>query len=173
MKKLPIGISTFKEIRQKYGYYVDKTALLKKLIDNGKYYFLFRPRRFGKSLFLDTLKQAFLAEKEYFKGLFLEKNRDWTQKYPVIHISFGGGVIETREILDKSIHALIKENARHYAVEIVVTSHNYLQTSLDLLPYQHKTSVIPVSVEEYSYPQPEESRKEYWRRKVGDNYFFL
>ena len=65
MKKLPIGVSTFKEIRQEYGYYVDKTALVKQLVEHGKYFFLSRPRRFGKSLFVDTLKQAFLGEKHY------------------------------------------------------------------------------------------------------------
>jgi len=60
MKKLPIGIKSFEKLRTEGFYYVDKTHFVKKLVDEGDYYFLSRPRRFGKSLFLDTLKQAFL-----------------------------------------------------------------------------------------------------------------
>ncbi len=152
MQKLPIGISTFKEIRKKYGYYVDKTLLLKKLVDNGKYYFLARPRRFGKSLFIDTLKQTFLSEKEYFKGLFLEQNWDWAQKYPVIHISFGAGVIENRGILDKSIHALIKENAKYYALEITEeTLHFQFKELIQKLYAQFQQQVV-ILVDEYDKP---------------------
>jgi len=116
MKKLPIGVSTFKEIRQEYGYYVDKTPFVKQLVDHGKYFFLSRPRRFGKSLFVDTLKQAFLGEQTYFKGLFLEDNWDWTQKYPVIHFSFGGGVIENRQSLDIRIEEMLMDNANQYDI---------------------------------------------------------
>jgi len=85
MKKLPIGIQSFEEIRTKNYYYVDKTHFIKKLVDEGSYYFLSRPRRFGKSLFLDTLKQAFLGKKELFTGLYLENNWDWGKSYPVVH----------------------------------------------------------------------------------------
>jgi len=70
MKTLPIGASTLTSIFKDNCYYVDKTPFIKKLVDNGRYYFLSRPRRFGKSLFIETLKQAFLAEKKYFQGLF-------------------------------------------------------------------------------------------------------
>ena len=73
MRKLPIGIQSFEEIRRGGYYYVDKTRFVKKLSDEGKYYFLSRPRRFGKSLFLDTLRCAFEGRKELFEGLFLEK----------------------------------------------------------------------------------------------------
>ncbi|NPA40208.1 MAG: AAA family ATPase, partial [Thermodesulfobacteria bacterium] len=62
--KFPIGIQSFEEIRTEGYYYVDKTPFVKMLVDEGKYYFLSRPRRFGKSLFIDTLKQAFLGKKE-------------------------------------------------------------------------------------------------------------
>ncbi|HDL08234.1 MAG TPA: hypothetical protein ENG35_05790, partial [Desulfobacteraceae bacterium] len=86
MKKLPIGIQSFIEIRTENYYYVDKTPFVKMLVDSGKYYFLSRPRRFGKSLFLDTIKQAFLARKDLFKGLYLENNWDWSSPHPVIHI---------------------------------------------------------------------------------------
>ncbi|MEM4619564.1 MAG: AAA family ATPase, partial [Desulfurococcaceae archaeon] len=93
-KKLPIGISSFEEIRRENYYYVDKTHYVAKLVSEGKYYFLSRPRRFGKSLFVDTLKQAFLGRRELFEGLYLHDHWDWSEVYPVIHIDFGGGVIE-------------------------------------------------------------------------------
>jgi hypothetical protein len=70
MKKLPIGIQSFEEIVTGGYYYVDKTYLVAKLSNEGKYYFLSRPQRFGKSLFLDTIKQAFLGKRELFKGLY-------------------------------------------------------------------------------------------------------
>ncbi|OOC43353.1 AAA family ATPase, partial [Thermosipho sp. 1074] len=74
MKRLPIGIQSFVVVREEKYAYVDKTGYIKKLVEDGKYFFLSRPRRFGKSLFLDTLRQAFLGKKELFKGLYLENN---------------------------------------------------------------------------------------------------
>ncbi len=76
MKKLPIGIQTFSKIREDDYYYVDKSELLQKITQAGSYFFLSRPRRFGKSLFLDTLKEAFLGNEALFKGLYLENNWD-------------------------------------------------------------------------------------------------
>jgi hypothetical protein len=95
-KKLPIGIQTFAKIREADYYYVDKTAFALNLIDNGTHYFLSRPRRFGKSLFLDTLKELFEGNEPLFRGLHVHDKWDWTVKYPVIRISFGGGVIRNR-----------------------------------------------------------------------------
>ena len=68
-KKLPIGIQTLEEIREGNYYYVDKSGFALQLIDQGKYYFLSRPRRFGKSLFLDTLKELFEGNRPLFQGL--------------------------------------------------------------------------------------------------------
>ena len=88
-KKLPIGIQTFREIRESGHYYVDKTPLALRLVDEGKHYFLSRPRRFGKSLFLDTLKELFEGNEALFKGLAAEKPWDWSVQYPVLRFSFG------------------------------------------------------------------------------------
>ncbi len=79
MKKLPLSITTFADIRgndENY-LYVDKTAIAYKLIDQGRYYFLSRPRRFGKSLFVDTLESLFKGKKDLFKGLAIYENWDW------------------------------------------------------------------------------------------------
>ena len=72
-RKLPIGIQTFREIREENYYYVDKTALIQRLMDEGKHYFLSRPRRFGKSLFLDTLKELFEGNEPLFEGLYISR----------------------------------------------------------------------------------------------------
>ena len=71
MQKLPVGIQTFSEIRKQDYLYIDKTQIALDLIENNKYVFLSRPRRFGKSLFLDTLKNIFQANKAYFEELFI------------------------------------------------------------------------------------------------------
>ncbi len=85
MKKYPIGIQTFSKIRKNNFYYVDKSKFVNELlIDGAGYYFLSRPRRFGKSLFLSTMELAFTGKKEFFKGLHLEKNWDWEKKYYII-----------------------------------------------------------------------------------------
>ncbi|MCX8085079.1 MAG: AAA family ATPase, partial [Calditerrivibrio sp.] len=91
MKKLPIGISTFRTIIEENYVYVDKTKEAYELIENGQYYFLSRPRRFGKSLFLDTLRSIFEGKKELFEGLYIYDKWDWSKKYPVIRISFNTG----------------------------------------------------------------------------------
>ena len=77
--KLPIGIQTFREIREDNCYYVDKTGMAVELIRTGKAYFLSRPRRFGKSLFLDTLKELFEGNQELFIGLAAENAWDWSK----------------------------------------------------------------------------------------------
>ena len=68
-RKLPIGIQTFREIREQNHYYVDKTAYIRRLVDEGKHYFLSRPRRFGKSLLIDTLKELFEGNEPLFRGV--------------------------------------------------------------------------------------------------------
>ncbi|MCI5163783.1 MAG: hypothetical protein D3917_17565, partial [Candidatus Electrothrix sp. AX5] len=90
MRKLPIGIQTFSEIREEEYRYVDKTKIAFELINNGKYYFLSRPRRFGKSLFLSTLQAVFEGRKELFHGLYIYDTWDWQATYPVVKISFAG-----------------------------------------------------------------------------------
>jgi len=102
-KKLPIGIQTYREIREEGHYYVDKTPFAQRLIEQGKYFFLSRPRRFGKSLFLDTLKELFEGNRVLFAGLYAEEHWDWSVKYPVIRLSFGSGVLKSTEALDAAI----------------------------------------------------------------------
>lgn len=97
MKKLPIGIQTFAKMIENDYCYVDKTPLIAKLADQGEFYFLSRPRRFGKSLLIDTISEAFQGNKKLFQGLYLENNWDWTKTHPVIRIDFAQGVLTSQQ----------------------------------------------------------------------------
>ena len=109
-QKLPIGIQTFREIREENCYYVDKTAFALKLIAAGKYYFLSRPRRFGKSLFLDTLAELFAGNEPLFRGLYAQDRWNWSKSSPVLRLSFGGGVLKSRPELEQKIRELLDIN---------------------------------------------------------------
>ena len=96
----PIGIQNFESIRQGGYVYVDKTNLIHQLATTGKYYFLSRPRRFGKSLLVSTMEDYFQGKKELFKGLAIEKlEKDWTE-YPVLHLDLSGKTYNKAEDLD-------------------------------------------------------------------------
>jgi hypothetical protein len=110
-RKLPIGIQTFAKIREDDCYYVDKTGFIRQLIAEGSQYFLSRPRRFGKSLLLDTIAEVFAGNEPLFQGLAIHPHWDWSVRYPVIRLSFGGGVVHTREQLDRRIAKLLAVNA--------------------------------------------------------------
>ena len=90
-RRLPIGIQTFREIREEGYYYVDKTAYVRRLVDEGKHYFLSRPRRFGKSLLVDTLKELFEGAEPLFRGLAVHDRWDWSKRYPIVRLDFGKG----------------------------------------------------------------------------------
>jgi len=109
-RSLPIGIQTFREIREGNFYYVDKTGFALRLIDEGKYYFLSRPRRFGKSLFLDTLAELFEGHEALFRGLEAERCWDWSRRSPVIRLSFGGGLVRRPAELDAKIREQLVVN---------------------------------------------------------------
>ena len=92
MSRLPIGIQTFRRIREEGFYYVDKTAYARRLVDDaGPHYFLSRPRRFGKSLFVDMLKELFEGNRKLFRGLAIHDDWDWTKRHPVVRLDFSGG----------------------------------------------------------------------------------
>ena len=108
--KYPIGIQNFGEIRRGGYAYVDKTALMYKMVDEGKYYFLSRPRRFGKSLMVSTLEAFFSGKKELFEGLYAgSADWDW-QEYPILHLDLNAEKFDTAEALT---HVLDDFLARH------------------------------------------------------------
>ena len=102
-RRLPIGIQTFREVRERNCYYVDKTAFIGRLLDEGKHYFLSRPRRFGKSLFLDTCKELFEGNEALFEGLAIQEGWDWSVRHPVLRLSFGSGNFRKPDYLELSV----------------------------------------------------------------------
>lgn len=115
-RRLPIGIQTFRKIREDNCYYVDKTGFALQLIEQGTHYFLSRPRRFGKSLFLDTLKELFEGNEELFQGLIIHDAWDWTLRHPVIRLSFGGGVLASRADLEDSLDGQLQRHETALAI---------------------------------------------------------
>ncbi len=116
MKKLPIGLSSFAEIITENYVYIDKTKHVYNLVNTGKFYFLSRPRRFGKSLLIDTLKQAFLGHRELFTSLYLEHNWDWGTVYPVLHFNFAEGDLASPQELDNKIHRFLDRHYQEYQI---------------------------------------------------------
>lgn len=102
-RNLPIGIQTFEEFREKNYIYIDKTSFIDKLVNSGKPYFLSRPRRFGKSLFLSTLKSYFEGRKDLFEGLAISKTETEWKKYPVFYFDFNVGDFTTEEMFRASL----------------------------------------------------------------------
>lgn len=115
MKKLPIGIQTFSEIIEEQYLYVDKTGIAVDLVESGKYYFLSRPRRFGKSLFISTLQALFEGRKELFAGLAAEGRWDWHETYPVIKISFAG-VARNVADMKQDIENILRMNQKRLGI---------------------------------------------------------
>ncbi len=94
-RRLPIGTQAFRNLRGRECYYVDKTAHIERLVDEGEYYFLSRPRRFGKSLLIDTLHELFAGSEELFRGLYIHERWDWNDKHPVVRLSFDANYSES------------------------------------------------------------------------------
>ena len=112
-RKLPIGIQSFRTIREGDFYYVDKTPLVRQLAQQGRFYFLSRPRRFGKSLLLDTLKALFQGNEDLFRGLDIHPHWDWAIQHPVVRLSFGGNYSEPGNLHSNAVSqlAMIEEDA--------------------------------------------------------------
>ena len=104
----PIGIQNFSELRENNYLYIDKTALIYKLVSEGKYYFLSRPRRFGKSLLVSTLEAYFQGRKDLFNGLAIENlEKDW-QEYPVLHLDLNTEKYDSAEVLYEKLSGTLE-----------------------------------------------------------------
>ena len=110
MKNLPLGISTLSKLLENNCIYVDKTAYAYNLTSQSGAFFLSRPRRFGKSLFVDTLKEIFEGNQKLFEGLYIHDKWDWSKKYPVIKFDFAAGGGKSQEELDLRLTALLQQN---------------------------------------------------------------
>jgi hypothetical protein len=150
VQKYPVGIQDFGEIRSNDYMYVDKTAFIYKLVDEGKYYFLSRPRRFGKSLFISTLESLFLAKKELFKGLYIEDKWNWEQVNPIIRISFSN-IGHKEKGLSKAISDELDNIARKHGIQLTeeVISGKFKELIETLSKTQGKVVVL---IDEYDKP---------------------
>jgi hypothetical protein len=116
LKKLPLGISTLSKLLENNCVYVDKTEYAYNLTSQSGAFFLSRPRRFGKSLFVDTLKEIFEGNQKLFEGLYIYDKWDWTKKYPVIKLDFAAGGGKNQNELDLRLSALLQQNKERLGV---------------------------------------------------------
>ena len=151
-RKLPIGMQTFRDIRESNCYYVDKTAYVGRLLDEGKHYFLSRPRRFGKSLFLDTCKELFEGNEPLFEGLAIHDRWDWSVRHPVLRLSFGSGNFkEPGQLAGNLKEQLAAAERRAEVVTDYDTAPGRLSALLEAL---HRQSGQPVAVLVDEYDKP-------------------
>lgn len=160
-RKIPIGIQSFEDLRRKNFLYVDKTLYAFKLANLGKVYFLSRPRRSGKSLFLSTLKAYFLGQKELFKGLYIEKaeekraeiekNEAWGE-YPVFYLDFNVGRYDLDGALAESLDYFLKKEEKIYRLKNEGDSFGKRFQSLIETAYNKTGKQAVILVDEYDKP---------------------
>ena len=151
-KIYPIGIQNFEKIRKDGYFYIDKTALIYKLVKTGSYYFLSRPRRFGKSLLLSTLEAYFKGRKELFEGLAMESlEKDWIE-YPVIHLDLNAKKFDTENDLIRLIdRQLLVYEAQYGSCSSDETIDDRLVTLIRLAAEKTGQRVV-ILVDEYDKP---------------------
>jgi len=150
MKKLPIGINTFEKIIKENYLYIDKTKDVLNIINSGEYFFISRPRRFGKSLLVSTLKEIFLGNKELFKGLYIYDKIDW-EKYPVIHIDLSMVVYsKTTEKFEQSLLKILQNIANKYKLKI--ESNHPTDGFAELIQKLSKINKVVILIDEYDKP---------------------
>jgi len=154
MKLLPIGISDFKKLREGGYVYVDKTDYIYRMIKEGAgYYFLSRPRRFGKSLLLSTIRYLFEGQRELFKGLYIEEKWNWEEAYPVIRIDFAEAQVKNADELEKELKATIIETGRKYGYEYnkEYTINRNLRLLIEEI-YEITKKQVVILIDEYDKP---------------------
>ncbi len=152
-RRLPIGIQDFRRLRETDSYYVDKTPLIRDLVERSDHCFLSRPRRFGKSLLLDTLRSLFECREGLFRGLDIHGHWDWSAPHPVVRLSFGGKYNDPRD-LERSIMmqlALVEHAAGVDPARTAGTGPERLQAVLHHLHHAAGRQVA-VLVDEYDKP---------------------
>ncbi len=156
MKRLPIGIQTFSKLRdpEEDFVYVDKTPYILELVKSGQYFFLSRPRRFGKSVLISTLYELFRCNRELFKGLYIEDKWDWDKRYPVIKISFGSGDFSSERKFDRTLYDILKDNAERLDVECeqILEMPNSCFRQLIRGSYKKFGQKVVVLIDEYDRP---------------------
>ena len=153
LKLYPVGIQTFEEIIKRNLLYIDKTEYVYRMTHgSGKYFFLGRPRRFGKSLLVSTFESYFSGKKELFEGLAIENlEKDWTE-YPVLHFSMAGGKHMEKDQLQRYLLTILKDNEEQYGVVSDAIDPNIRLMNLIKTVYRKIGKQVVVLIDEYDAP---------------------
>ena len=150
--KYPIGIQTFEKIREDGYVYVDKTALIYQIAQNGTYFFLSRPRRFGKSLLVSTLEAYFKGRKELFAGLAIEKlEKDW-KEYPVLRVDFSGKSYDQADVLGKVLNDILNKWEREYGCKNDSDVPGLRFSNVIQSAYEKTGKPVVILIDEYDKP---------------------
>ena len=153
LKLYPVGIQTFEKIRTADLLYIDKTEYIYRMVHSGgSYFFLSRPRRFGKSLLVSTLDSYFSGKKDLFKGLAMEKlEQEWTE-YPVVHLSLASGKHLEKDALLRYLLYILKCNEDRYGITCDSIDPNIRLSYLIKALYQQTGKKVVVLIDEYDAP---------------------
>lgn len=151
-REYPVGIQTFAEIREGGYIYVDKTAYVHRLVSTGKYYFLSRPRRFGKSLLLSTIEAYYSGRRDLFKGLAIDSLTDEWEKYPVLHLDLNSDEYNTPDALTKVLDLHLQEWEKQYAITEKDASLSFRFRTVIEAAYRQTGRQVVILVDEYDKP---------------------
>ncbi len=151
MQQLPIGLQSFEEIRTGNFLYVDKTKLIHQLVTEGKFYFLSRPRRFGKSLLCSTLQALFEGKKDLFEGLWIENQWNWSVTNPVIYLSFNTIGYKTVG-LEQALHDFLDDTAERFGLSLKDRGYDQKLMQLIRLLHEKTGEKVVLLVDEYDKP---------------------
>ena len=145
-------MQSFESIRQNNFLYVDKTKHIYNLANSNRYYFLSRPRRFGKSLFLSTLEAYFLGKKELFKGLYIETvEKQWTE-YPVLYLDMNSGIYDSEERLLNSLNYHLSEWEKEYSIQTKFVNPEDRFSNIIKTAVKQTGKQVVILVDEYDKP---------------------
>ena len=148
--KFPIGIQDFRKLREGGFVYVDKTEHIHRILQGGSYFFLSRPRRFGKSLLLSTLNELYSGSRELFEGLWVENHWDWeANKRPVIWLKFSSQGVRTIG-LEAALHGMLDEAAR--ALNVSLREQSYDLKFKELIIKAAENRKVALLIDEYDKP---------------------
>lgn len=161
LKRYPIGIQTFSEIRKENRLYIDKTEYVYRMAHaDSKYYFLSRPRRFGKSLLVTTLQSYFEGRKDLFKGLAIEElEKEWT-KYPVLHFDMSGGKHMEKKQLERYLADMLEEQEAKWGYHSEKIDPNIRLKDLILTAYEKTGKQVVILIDEYDAPMLDVAHEE-------------
>ena len=150
--KYPIGIQNFEKVRNDGYVYVDKTALIYQLADTGSYYFLSRPRRFGKSLLISTMDAYFSGKRELFKGLAIEKLEQKWAKHPILHLDLNTAKYSNADSLEKRLDITLSQWEQLYGALPAETTPELRFEGIVRRAYEKTGERVVILVDEYDKP---------------------